>query len=357
MSFTEKPGIAVLLAFISAWGLLSGPALSQPPGQPLGSRSGDHVIRNFRFHTGETLPELKLHYTTLGNPNGTPVLLLHGTSGNGAGMVGSFSPMFAAGAPLDTATHYIILPDAIGSGGSSKPSDGQRGKFPRYNYDDMVTAQYRLLTEGLGVKHLRLVIGNSMGGMHVWVWGAKYPTMMDGLVPLASQPGAMSGRNWMMRRLLIESIKADPGYNNGDYAEQPRSMRLALAMFDTATNGGDIALQAAAPTAAAADALVERRLGPTTRDANNTIWQVEAARDYAPDLSRISAPVLAVNSADDERNPLETGTLARDIAKLKNARLYVIPASAQTRGHGTAGNATTLWLSQLREFVANLPRR
>jgi homoserine O-acetyltransferase len=160
----------------------------------------------------------------------------------------------------------------------------------------------------------------------------------------------------MMRRLLIESIKADPGYNNGDYAEQPRSMRLALAMFDTGTNGGDIALQAAAPTAAAADALVDRRLGPTGSDANNTIWQFEAAHDYAPDLSRISAPVLAVNSADDERNPLETGYLARDIAKLKNARLYVIPASAQTRGHGTAGN-TALWLPQLRDFVANLPRR
>jgi homoserine O-acetyltransferase len=352
MTIAGKLGIAVLLAA----GLLSEAAMGQPPGQSFGSRSGDHVIRNFRFHSGETLPELKLHYTTLGNPGGTPVLLLHGTNGNGAGMIDGFSPMFAPGAPLDAATHYIILPDAIGSGGSSKPSDGLKGKFPRYNYDDMVTAQYRLVTEGLGVKHLRLVIGNSMGGMNVWVWGAKYPAMMDGLVPLASQPSPMSGRNWMMRRLLIESIKADPGYNNGDYAEQPRSMRLALAMFDTGTNGGDIALQAAAPTAAAADALVERRLGPVRGDANNTIWQFEAAHDYAPDLSRISAPVLAVNSADDERNPLETGYLARDIARLKNARLYVIPASAQTRGHGTAGN-TTLWLPQLREFVANLPRR
>jgi homoserine O-acetyltransferase len=180
--------------------------------------------------------------------------------------------------------------------------------------------------------------------------------MMDGLVPLASQPSPMSGRNWMMRRLLIESIKADPGYNNGDYAEQPRAMRLALAMFDTGTNGGDIALQAAAPTAAAADALVERRLGPSRGDANDTIWQFEAAHDYAPDLTRVTAPVLAVNSADDERNPLATGALARDIARLKNAKLYVIPAGAQTRGHGTAGN-TALWQDALKEWLASLPRR
>lgn len=347
MTLQGKLGTAMLLAM----SLLAGTAAGQPA-----RRDGDFVVRNFRFHGGETLPELKLHYTTLGNPNGAPVLLLHGTNGNGAGMIGGFMPLFASGEPLDTATHYIILPDSIGSGGSSRPSDGMKGKFPRYNYDDMVEAHYRLLTEGLGVRHLRLVIGNSMGGMNTWVWGAKYPAMMDGLVPLASQPSPMSGRNWMMRRLVIESIKADPGYNNGDYAEQPRAMRLALAMFDTGTNGGSIALQAQAPTAAAADAMVERRLGPTSSDANNTIWQFEAAHDYAPDISRIVAPVLAINSADDEKNPQETGFLARDIARLKNARLYVIPASAQTRGHGTAGN-TSLWLAPFKDFLANLPRR
>jgi homoserine O-acetyltransferase len=346
MTLQAMLGTAALLLAV-----LAGPAAAQIP-----RNSGDHVIRNFRFQSGETLPQLRLHYTTLGNPQGAPVLLLHGTNGNGAGMIAGFSPLFAPGAPLDTATHYIILPDAIGTGGSSKPSDGLKGKFPRYNYDDMVTAQYRLVTEGLGIKHLRLVIGNSMGGMNTWVWGAKYPAMMDGLVPLASQPSPMSGRNWMMRRLLIESIKADPGYNNGDYAEQPRAMRLALAMFDTGTNGGDIALQAAAPTAAAADALVERRLGPSRGDANDTIWQFEAAHDYAPDLTRVTAPVLAVNSADDERNPLATGALARDIARLKNAKLYVIPAGAQTRGHGTAGN-TALWQDALKEWLASLPRR
>jgi homoserine O-acetyltransferase len=220
----------------------------------------------------------------------------------------------------------------------------------------MVAAQYRLLTEGLGVKHLRLVIGNSMGGMNVWVWGVKYPAMMDGLVPLASQPSPMSGRNWMMRRLLIESIKADPGYNNGSYTEQPKAMRLAMAMFDTGTTGGSIALQAQAPTAAAADAAVERRLGPARGDANDTIWQFEAAHDYAPDLSRLVAPVLAVNSADDERNPQETGYLARDIARLKNGRLYVIPASTETHGHGTAGNAA-LWLAPFKEWLAGLSKR
>jgi homoserine O-acetyltransferase len=334
---------------------MTGSTLDRSWAQPA-PRSGDYVLKDFRFHTGESLAALKIHYTTLGNPQGEAVLVLHGTGGNGAGMIGGFNVLFAPGAPLDAATHYIILPDAIGAGASSKPSVGLKGKFPRYNYDDMVAAQYRLLTEGLGVKHLRLVMGNSMGGMNTWVWGVRYPAMMDGLVPLASQPSPMSGRNWMMRRLLIESIKADPGYNDGDYAEQPKAMRLAMAMFDTGTNGGSIALQVQAPTAAAADALVDRRIGSGRGDANDTIWQFEAAHDYAPDLSRLAAPVLAINSADDERNPQETGFMARDMARLKNGKLYVIPASAQTRGHGTAGNAA-LWLAPFREWLAALPRR
>jgi homoserine O-acetyltransferase len=330
------------------------PALGQTPPR----RDGDVVLRNFRFQSGETLPGLKLHYTTLGNPAGAPVLVLHGTNGSGAGLIGGLAALFAPGGPLDAATHYIILPDAIGSGGSAKPSDGLKAKFPHYSYGDMVEAQYRLVTEGLGVKHLRLVIGNSMGGMHVWVWGTKYPQMMDGLVPLASQPTAMAGRNWMMRRLLIESIKADPGYNGGNYAAQPAALRTAMAMFDTGTSGGTLALAASAPTAAAADALVMRRLGPTRQDANDVIWQFEAAHDYdpAPALERITAPVLAINSADDERNPPETGLAAKAIARLKSARLYVIPASAGTRGHGTTGNVA-LWLQPLQDFIATLPRR
>jgi homoserine O-acetyltransferase len=334
---------------------LIGAAAAQTP---LPRQDGDVILKDFRFHTGEVLPELKIHYTTLGNPKGTPVLLLHGTNGNGAGMIASFRPLFAPGAPLDASTHYIILPDAIGTGGSAKPSDGRRAKFPRYNYEDMVTAQYRLLTEALGVTHLRLVIGNSMGGMNTWVWGYRYPQMMDGLVPMASQPGPMSGRNWMMRRLLIESIQADPAYAGGNYAQQPPAMRLALAMFDTGTNGGTLALSAAAPTAAAGDALVARRLAPTSADANNVIWQFAAARDYdpSPQLDRITAPVLAVNSADDERNPLETGAMVRDMARLQNGRLHVIPTTAATRGHGTAGN-TALWQDVLADFVAKLPRR
>jgi homoserine O-acetyltransferase len=344
--------IAFLAACLTA-ALAAVPALAQPQ-----RRDGDVVLRNFRFHDGETLAELKLHYTTLGNSNGAPVLILHGTGGNGAGMIGGLAALFAAGGPLDAATHYIILPDSIGSGGSAKPSDGLKAKFPRYNYDDMVEAQYRLVTEGLGVKHLRLVLGNSMGGMHVWVWGTKYPEVMDGLVPLASQPTAMAGRNWMMRRLLIESIKADPGYNGGNYTAQPAALRTATAMFNIATSGGTLALAASAPTAAAADAAVERQLGPARQDANDVIWQFEAAHDYdpTPNLGRIAAPVLAINSADDERNPPETGLTAQAIAKMKDAKLVVIPASTNTRGHGTTGNVA-LWLQPLKDFVATLPRR
>jgi homoserine O-acetyltransferase len=336
--------------------LLALPAFAQTA-DPLQRRDGDFVLKDFRFHTGEQAA-VKIHYTTLGNPRGAPVLLLHGTNGNGAGMIAGFAPLFEPGAPLDAATHYIILPDALGSGGSAKPSDGLKAKFPRYNYDDMVQAQYRLVTEALGVKHLRLVIGNSMGGMHVWVWGVKYPAMMDGLMPMASQPTAMAGRNWMMRRLLIESIKADPGYQDGNYTQQPRAVRSAQAMFDAATSGGTLALSAAAPTAAAADAWVDQRLATARNDANDVIWQFDAAHDYdpSPGLDRIAAPVLAVNAADDERNPVETGLMVRAMARLPSGRLYVVPAGPATRGHATTGNVT-LWQDQLTAFLSTLQRR
>ena len=188
------------------------------------TQRGAWVVRDFRFHTGQVLPELRLHYTTVGKPTGEPVLVLHGTTGSGEGMLsqGFAGQLFGPGQALDASRYYVILPDAIGTGKSSKPSDGLRTAFPKYNYDDMVDAQYRLLREHLGVKHLRLVIGNSMGGMQAWIWAQKYPDMMDIAVPMASLPTEMSGRNWMMRRLLVDAIRNDPGYQGGNYTVSPR---------------------------------------------------------------------------------------------------------------------------------------
>lgn len=319
------------------------------------------TARDFRFHTGEVMPELRIHYTTVGNPAGEPVLVLHGTGGSGTGLL---SPTFAgelfgAGQPLDAAKYFIILPDAIGAGKSSKPSDGLRARFPRYDYADMVHAQYRLVTEGLGLKRLRLVLGNSMGGMETWVWGTAHPGFMDGLVPMASQPAAMAGRNWMLRRLMLESIRQDPAYQNGDYQTQPPSLRLANTFYATATNGGTLALQARGPTTAAANKVVDEQLAlRPPADANDFIWQWNASYTYDPEpmLGRIEAPVLAINSADDERNPVETGVTERALQKVRNARLHLIPASASTRGHGTTGFAAS-WAPQLAEFMQTLPRR
>jgi homoserine O-acetyltransferase len=322
--------------------------------------SGDFTLPAFTFHTGDTLP-LRQHYTTLGDPKKPAVLVLHGTGGSGAGLLSANfgDQLFGSGQPLDAAKYYIILPDCIGAGKTSKPSDGLRAKFPRYNYDDMVAAQLRLLTEHLHVTHLRLVLGNSMGGMLAWNWGVTHPDFMDGLVPLASQPVAMASRNWMMRRLVIETIKADPAYNNGNYTSQPPSLKYAGAFFGAATSGGTLGWQARAGTHEAADKAVDDMLaGPNYGDANDTIWQMDASRDYdpAPKLAAIRAAVLAINSADDERNPVEVGSTPRAVANLKNAKFYLIPASAQTRGHGTTGQAS-LWSGELERWLPTVPVR
>lgn len=319
-------------------------------------QDGDYVIRDFRFHTGETLPELKQHYVTLGDPKNPAVLVLHGTSGNGAGMLNPAfgGELFGPGQPLDAARYYIILPDAIGTGKSSRPSDGLRMKFPRYTYDDMIAAQHRLLTEHLHVSHLKLAMGNSMGGMLTWMWGEAYPDFMDGLVPLASTPTAMASRNWAMRRLLIETIKGDPAFQGGNYTSQPPSLKYANAMFGVATSGGTLGWQARAGSHAEADRIVDGMLaGEPGGDANDTIYQFDAARDYNPEpgLGRIKARVLAINSADDERNPHETGVMTRLMAQLAGARYYLIPASATTRGHGTTGQAA-LWKAELAAWLA-----
>ena len=268
-------------------------------------------------------------------------------------------PLFGPGQPLDAAKYYIILPDSIGAGGSSKPSDGLRMKFPRYDYADAVAAQYLLVTQGLGIRHVRLVLGNSMGGMQVWLWGESYPDFMDALVPMASQPTEMSARNWMMRRMLIETIRRDPAWNGGNYTAQPPSLRIANVFFGIATSGGTLAYQSLAPTHEAADRLVDARLAaPMTADANDYIYQWDSSRDFdaAAALGKIRAALLAINSADDERNPPETGIMARSMQEVKGGQFYLIPASAETRGHGTTGIAK-FWAPQLQALLQQAPQR
>jgi homoserine O-acetyltransferase/O-succinyltransferase len=341
-------------AFVAmTFALMSLPAAAAEYPAP---KEASFIARDFRFHTGEVMPELRLNYRTVGEPSGQ--LVLHGTAGSGANMLTPAfgGELFGAGQPLDATKHFIILPDAIGTGKSSKPSDGLRAKFPKYNYDDMVQAHYRLLTEGLGIRHLRLVIGNSMGGMHTWLWGTTYPTFMDALVPMASQPTEMSSRNWMMRRLIIDTIRNDPEWNNGNYTSQPRSVKAATVFYGIATAGGTLALQKLAPTRELADKVLNERLSTPAADANDLLYQWESSRDYnpAPQLDRIVAPLLAINSADDERNPPETGLLDREIKRVKNARIYLIPASEETRGHLTTGQAK-LWKARLQEFLQATP--
>ncbi|MEA2879655.1 MAG: homoserine O-acetyltransferase/O-succinyltransferase [Hyphomicrobiales bacterium] len=324
-------------------------------------KPSEWIVRDFKFHTGEVLPELRLAYTTVGEPTGEPVVVLHGTTGSAPSMLtANFGgELYGAGQPLDASKYYIIIPDSIGHGRSSKPSDGLRTKFPQYTYDDMVEAQYRLLTEHLKIGHVRLVIGNSMGGMHTWLWGAKYPDYMDALVPMASQPTEMSSRNWMMRRLLIETVRSDPEYNNGNYTAQPRILKIANLFYATGTNGGNLALQKAAPTRAQADRLFETRLAaPMAVDANDYVYAWNSSRDYnaAPGLDRIKAALLAINAADDERNPPETGLLERELKRVKNGRLLLIPASEATSGHGTTASAK-FYAKELNELLQTTPKR
>ena len=323
-------------------------------------QEGDWVVKDFKFHNGETLPELRLHYTTLGDPKGEPVLILHGTTGSGAGMLGAAfgGELFRPGQPLDASRYYIILPDAIGTGKSSKPSDGLRTKFPQYNYDDMVEAQYRLVTEHLGIRHLRLVLGNSMGGMQTWMWAHKYPDAMDIAVPMASLPTEMSGRNWMLRRMLTESIRNDPEWMNGNYTRQPRSLQLASVFYGAATNGGNQGLFKLASTREKADALLKQRLtSPFAGDANDHLYQWESSRDYnpSPGLDRIKATLLAINAADDERNPPELGVLEREIKRVRNGRVLMIPGSPDTYGHGTTAFAR-FWKKELADVLQSAPR-
>ncbi len=323
----------------------------------------DYVIRDFTFASGETLPELRLHYRTLGKPvkdrKGVvrnAVWIGHGTGGSGAQFIRPefAGELFGAGQPLDAARYFIVLPDGIGHGKSSKPSDGLKAKFPKYGYTDMVEAQYLLLTRGLGVNHLRLVMGTSMGGMHSWVWGERHPDFMDALLPLASLPTQISGRNRVWRKTVIDSIRNDPAWNGGDYDKQPPSLRTANELiFFMGSN--PILRQEQMPTLAKSDEVLETAMTTAlaTTDANDVLYQVSASWDYdpAPGLEKIRVPLLAINSADDLINPPELGILEREIKRVPQGQAIVLPLSAETRGHGTHTIAR-LWKAELERLLA-----
>ena len=330
-------------------------------------REGDFVVRDFRFASGEVLPELRLHYTTLGQPRRdaggvvrNAVLVLHGTTGSGTGFLSNTfaGELFGPGQLFDTTRTYVVLPDGIGHGRSSKPSEGLHARFPHYTYDDMVDAQHRLLMDGLGVNHLRIVMGTSMGCMHAWVWGERYPGFADGLVPLACAPTQIAGRNRMMRKMLMDAIRTDPDYRNGDYTAPPeRGLRTALAMLFMMTSAPH-QQQKQTPTRDAADKwitnYVDSRLRAT--DANDMLYAFDASRNYDPSaqLDRITVPVLAINSADDVVNPPELGLMEALMPRVKRGRYVLIPTSDATRGHGTH-SLPAIWKPYLAEFLQQLP--
>ena len=301
-------------------------------------KEADWTATDFRFHTGEVMPALRIHYTTVGSPSGEPVLVLHGTTGSGTGMLtpAFAGELFGPGQPLDATKYFIILPDAIGAGKTSKPSDGLRAKFPRYNYDDMVLAQYRLVTEGLGIRRLRLVIGNSMGGMHAWLWGVRYPEFMDALVPMACQPTEMAGRNWMMRRMLIDSVRKDPDWKGGDYVTQPRAVRAAAVFFGVATIGGSQALHKAAPTREKADKLLDDRLAaPFTADANDYLYQWESSGDYNPAPGVGPGPRLGARDQLGRRRTQSAGAWHHGARAVEDQGRAAPPHSRQRRDAGS----------------------
>jgi homoserine O-acetyltransferase len=341
-------------------------------GAPVGSRTaaaqadtGTAVLRDFRFASSEVLPEVRIFYRTAGRVRRAPggralnaVLLLHGTAGSGQGFLApTFAgELFGPGQPLDTARYFVIIPDNLGHGRSTKPSDGLRARFPAYGYEDMTNAQYRLVTERLGLDRLHVVMGTSMGCMHAWVWGTRWPAMMDGLVPLACLPAAITGRNRMWRRLVVDGIRSDSAWQGGAYTQQPPGLRAAIHLI-WYVGTAPLLEQQRGPTRDSADAYITRwmtgRLGTT--DANDLMYAVGASRDYdpAPLLDRVQVPVLAINSADDEINPPELGVMERLLPRVPHARFVLIPVGPQSRGHGSH-SWPPLWKGELAAFLAAL---
>ena len=359
-------GLVRFLTRLSLPALLAGQAaatspISAPATYP-SPMEADYVIKNFTFTTGQSLPELRIHYYVLGKPIrdahgmvGNAVLIGHGTGGSGAGfLTPEFAgELFGPGQPLDATRFYIVMPDGIGHGKSSKPSDGLHARFPHYGYTDMVTAQFRLLTDGLGLNHARLIMGTSMGGMQTWVWGEQHPDYMDALLPLASLPTQVSGRNRAWRRLIIDAIRNDPDWHGGDYTTQPPALRTATEMLWWVSSN-PIVRQNEAPTLAQADLVLDQYVAEhiKTEDANDVLYALDASHDYdpGPGLEKIRAPLLAINSADDLINPPELGILEHEIKRVPNGRAVVIPLSDQTRGHQTH-SLPALWKSYLVDLL------
>ena len=328
---------------------------------------GDYVLRDFKFASGDTLPELRVHYRTLGQPqrdeNGrvrNAMLILHGTTGSGENFLRPefAGELFGKGQPLDATRYYIILPDNLGHGKSSRPSDGLHAQFPKYGYHDMIAVQHRLLTDGLKVNHLRLVLGTSMGGMHTWLWGELHPDFMDALLPLACLPAQISGRNRMWRRIVSDSIRGDPEWKNGEYTAQPHGLWVAAEMLAFMSNNA-VQRQKDAPTLEAADKLLDEYVNRAIKnmDANDVLYAVESSRDYDPGsaLEAIRAPLLAINFADDLINPPELGILDREIKRVPWGQMLLVSQSDQTRGHGTHTLAA-LWKQHLIEFLKQSER-
>jgi homoserine O-acetyltransferase len=326
----------------------------------------DFTARNFAFASGETLPELKLHYRTIGTPRRdaagsvrNAVLILHGTGGTGAGFLSQTfgGALFGPGQLLDAAKYFIVLPDGIGHGKSSKPSDSLHARFPKYNYDDMVRSQHLLLTEGLHVDHLHLVLGTSMGAMHCWVWGEMYPDFVDGLVPLASVPTQIAGRNRVMRKMIMDSITSDPAWKNGEYTEEPRQGLTGAVNILMMMTSSPIGWHKSGPTRDAADAWYENQVKTrvAANDANDMLYQFNASRDYdpSPNLEKITAHLMAINSADDVVNPPELGLMEPLIKRVKHGRYVLLPTTEQTRGHGTH-SMPAIWGKYLEEFLKEL---
>ena len=352
--------LRALCAILALWPLNSVAA-------PFNQREDDLVVREFRFQSGETLSGMKLHYTTLGRPRRNPagdivnaVLLLHGTTGTGKSFLDPSlaGELFGAGQPLDAARNYIILPDGIGRGGSAKPSDGLRARFPRYGYNDLVTAQHLIVTQGLGVDHLRLVLGTSMGGMQAWLWAERFPELMDAVMPIASLPVQVAGRNLLWRKLLTEAIRADPDWRGGDYSSPPAHWVQQAPIFAMMTSTPQ-RLQLQAPTREAAEALWGQLVeGARRLDANDTLYWFESSFDYdpEPDLGKIKARVLALNFADDAVNPVELGVMDKLVKGIPGARYVLIPAYSKTFGHQTVSEAAMWkpWLSDLLDSLSTV---
>ena len=356
LSFRGFRKFAVLAMLLASASL--GLAAEYPAPQ-----EGDWVARNFQFKSGESLPEVRIHYMTLGTPQRdasgvvrNAVLILHGTGGSGRQFLSpSFADvLFVPGGLLDATKYFIILPDNVGHGKSSKPSDGLRMNFPHYDYDDMVHLQHDLLVQGLGVNHLRLVMGTSMGCMHSWVWGETYPDFMDALMPLACLPVEIAGRNRMWRKMLMDAIRGDPQWQNGKYTSEPKEGLTDAEHLLILVGSAPLQMQKQAPTREAAEKLLEQRIDAALRtvDANDMLYQFDSSRNYNPDpqLEKIRVPVMAVNSADDFINPPELGIMEREIKRVAKGKYVLIPISDETRGHGTHTIAN-VWKQYLAELL------